>query len=153
MALFEKHLYIKKSNISGAGKGLFTRQFIAKGTVIVEYRGRITTWKDVLNGKVFNGYVYYLNRHHVIDAMSYKKALARFANDANGLNKIENLRNNSKFIIQQNKVYIQVVKDICAGAEILVSYGKEYWEVIAENNPSSKKIKIQVVIKNRLPGY
>ncbi|HUZ57860.1 MAG TPA: SET domain-containing protein-lysine N-methyltransferase [Hanamia sp.] len=138
MALLEKHLYIKKSNIPGAGKGLFTLQFITKGTVIVEYKGRITTWKEVLSGKVFNSYVYYLNRRHVIDAMPYKKALARFANDANGLNKIENLKNNSKFIIQQNKVYIQVVKDICAGEEILVSYGREYWKVIAENNLTSK---------------
>jgi SET domain-containing protein len=140
MALLEKHLYVKKSNILRAGKGLFTRQFIARGTVIVEYKGKITTWKEVLNGKVFNGYVYYLNRRHVIDAMPYKKALARFANDANGLNKIENLSNNSEFIIQQNKVYIQVVKNICAGEEILVSYGREYWEVIAENNLYSKKI-------------
>jgi len=94
------------------------------------------------SGKVFNGYVYYLNRRHVIDAMPYKKALARFANDANGPNKIENLKNNSKFIIQQNKVYIQVVKDICAGEEILVPYGREYWKVIAENNLTSKKIEI-----------
>ena len=136
MALLEKHLYVKKSKIPKAGKGLFTRQFIAKGTVIVEYKGRITTWKEVLNGKFFNGYVYYLNRRHVIDAMPYKKALARFANDANGLKKMGNLRNNSEFIIQQTKVYIQVVKDIGAGEEILVSYGREYWEVIAENNLS-----------------
>ena len=142
MALLEKHLYVKKSNIPKAGKGLFTRQFITRGTLIVEYKGRITTWKEVLNGKVFNGYVYYLNRCHVIDAMPYKKALAKFANDANGLNKIKNLKNNSKFIIQQNKVYIQVVKDICAGEEILVSYGREYWKVIAENNLTSKKIEI-----------
>jgi len=142
MALLEKHLYVKKSNIPGAGKGLFTLQFITKGTVIVEYKGMITTWKEVLNGKVFNGYVFYLNRGHVIDCMSNKKALARFANDANGLIKIENLKNNSKFIIQQNKVYIQAVKDICAGKEILVSYGREYWKVIAENNLTSKKIEI-----------
>ena len=142
MALLEKHLYVKRSNIPKAGKGLFTRQFIAKGTVIVEYKGRITTWKEVLNGKVFNGYVFYLNRGHVIDCMPYKKALARFANDANGLNKIKNLKNNSKFIIQQNKVYIQVVKDICAGEEVLVSYGREYWKVIAENNLTTKKIEI-----------
>lgn len=142
MALLEKNLYIKKSNISKAGKGLFTRQFIAKGTVIVEYKGRITTWKEALNGKVFNGYVFYINRLHVIDCMTYKKALARFANDANGTHQIENLKNNSNFIIQQNKVYIQAAKDICAGEEILVSYGRDYWKVIAENNLSSKKIKI-----------
>ena len=142
MALLEKHLYVKKSNIPGAGKGLFTRQFIARGTLIVEYKGRITTWKEVLNGKVFNGYVFYINRRHVIDCMTYKKALARFANDANGIYKIEILKNNAEFIIQHKKVYIKVVKDINADEEILVSYGKEYWKVIAENNLFSKKIEI-----------
>ena len=98
MALLEKHLYVKKSNIPEANKGLFTRTFMPRGTLLVEYKGRITTWKEVLNGKVFNAYVFYINRNHVIDCMTYKKALARFANDANGLNKIENLKNNSRFI-------------------------------------------------------
>ena len=31
------------------------------------------------------------------------------------------------------KVYIEATKDIPAGSEILVSYGKEYWEVIRHN--------------------
>ena len=96
MSFLEKYLKVKKSTISNAGKGLFTTQFIPKGTLIVEYKGRITTWKDVLNGKTFNGYVYYIKRNYVIDAMPYKKALARFASDASGLNGRSGLINNSK---------------------------------------------------------
>jgi uncharacterized protein len=38
MALLEKQLFIKISIIPGAGKGLFTRKPIAKGTRIVEYK-------------------------------------------------------------------------------------------------------------------
>jgi hypothetical protein len=31
------------------------------------------------------------------------------------------------------KAYIESVKDIPAGSEILVSYGKEYWDVVRAN--------------------
>ena len=134
MAFLEKYLKVKESKISNAGKGLFTTQFIPKGTLIVEYKGRITTWKDVLNGKTFNGYVYYIKRNYVIDAMPYKKALGRFANDASGLNRRRGLLNNSKFVVRGNRVFIQAIKDVDIDEEILVSYGKEYWKVIAENN-------------------
>jgi len=132
MALLEKHLLIKKSRIPGAGKGLFTKQFIAKGTRIVEYKGKITTWKNVLQGKNFNAYVYYINRNYVIDAMRRKTALARYANDANGLSKNHTFRNNAKYVIDGKRVFIEAKKDIEAGEEILVSYGNEYWNVVAE---------------------
>jgi len=132
MALLEKHLLIKKSRIPGAGKGLFTKQFIAKGTRIVEYKGKITTWKNVLQGKNFNAYVYFINRNYVIDAMRRKTALARYANDANGLSKNHTFRNNAKYVIDGKRVFIEAKKDIEAGEEILVSYGNEYWNVVAE---------------------
>jgi hypothetical protein len=35
-------------------------------------------------------------------------------------------------------VYIDATRDIPAGAEILVDYGKEYWDVIRYNQKISK---------------
>ena len=84
MALLEKQLYVRRSTLKGAGMGLFTSKPIAKGTKIVEYKGRITTWKEVDDRNGLNGYIYYVNRNHVIDAWTYKAALARYANDAMG---------------------------------------------------------------------
>lgn len=135
MALLEKQLLIKKSKIPGAGKGLFTKKFIPKGTRIVEYKGRITTWKNVLNGKKFNAYVYYINRNHVIDAMRRKSAFARYANDANGITK-NGLLNNTRYILENRRVFLHSKRDIQAGEEILVSYGNEYWQVISEHKKS-----------------
>jgi hypothetical protein len=40
MAFLEKQLYLKKSHLPGAGKGLFTRKAIAKGSRICEYTGQ-----------------------------------------------------------------------------------------------------------------
>lgn len=132
MALLEKQLYVKKSTIPGAGKGLFTKKFIPKGTRIVEYKGRKTVWKEVKD-RDDNGYIYSINRNHVIDAMKTKSALARYANDAKGLVRIKGINNNSEYVNDNYRAYIEATKDIPAGAEILVGYGKEYWDVIRHN--------------------
>ena len=133
MALLEKQLVIKRSTLTGAGKGLFTKKPIAKGTRIVEYKGKITTWKDVNDDNGKNGYIYYISRNHVIDAKPLSKTLGRYANDANGLKKLKLVKNNARYVVDNLRVYIEAVKDIPAGGEILVRYGKEYWDVIRHN--------------------
>jgi uncharacterized protein len=133
MALLEKQLVVKRSSLPGAGKGLFTKKPIPKGTRIVEYKGRVTSWKDADHRNGGNGYIYYVKRYHVIDALPYKKALARFANDARGMNRVKGITNNSQYLEDGLKVYIQSTKDIPANAEIFVGYGKEYWDVIKDN--------------------
>lgn len=133
MALLRKQLYIKKSGIPNAGKGLFTKKAIPKGTRIIEYKGRRTTWKDVKDEDGKNGYIFYINRNHVIDALPTKKAYARYANDARGLVRIKGVLNNSDYIVDGLKAYIESKKDIPAGGEILVDYGKDYWKVIRQN--------------------
>ena len=126
MTFDEKFLVVKRSTIPGSGKGLFTKQKISKGTRIIEYKGRITSWKDVRYSE--NNYIYYVNRNHVIDAEKNRKALARYVNDARGVKKIKGINNNSKFVKDGLKVFIESTKSIPEGAEIFVGYGKEYWD-------------------------
>lgn len=133
MALLEKQLVVRRSTIPGSGKGLFTKEFIPKGTRIVEYKGKLTTWKEVKHDNGSNGYIYYVTRNHVIDARTYTKALARYANDARGLQKIKGVTNNAVYAEDKLKVYIESTKDILPNSEILVSYGKEYWDTIRHN--------------------
>jgi SET domain-containing protein len=139
MALLEKQLVVKRSIIPGAGKGLFTRKFIPKGTNIVEYKGKISSWKEADHRNGANGYIYYVKRYHVIDALPRKNALARYANDAKGIIKIKGINNNADYVEEGLKVYIQAKKDIPANTEILVAYGKEYWDVIKDNIKEAKK--------------
>jgi SET domain-containing protein len=130
--LSKKKLVIKRSRLPGAGKGLFTTVPIARGTCIVEYKGKITNWKeaDHLNGR--NRYLFYVNKDHVIDARRNKRLLARYANDAKGPRKEKGLLNNSTYEVDGDKVFIKAMKNIPADAEILVGYGKEYWDVIGK---------------------
>jgi SET domain-containing protein len=133
MALLEKQLVIKKSKLPGAGLGLFTRIFIPKGTRIVEYKGRISQWKQLEQKEWANKYIFYVTRHHVINAQPFKKSLARYANDANGISKMKGARNNANYVSSGKRVFIEARSDIRAGSEILVDYGRDYWRAIRHN--------------------
>ncbi|MEO6453838.1 MAG: SET domain-containing protein-lysine N-methyltransferase [Ginsengibacter sp.] len=138
MPLLEASLVVKKSTIPGAGKGLFTKKMIPRGTRIVEYKGKISKWKDVDHKEGMNAYIYYVNRNHVIDASSNKN-LARYANDAKGSKKITALTNNCIYVQDKKlRVFIESKKDIPAHSEILVGYGKEYWDIIMKNKMPKK---------------
>lgn len=134
MAYLEKHLVVKKSTIPGAGKGLFTKVDIAKGTWIVEYKGEILTWKEVEKMADYrNGYVFFVYHTHVIDAWNHKEEVARYANDARGITRVEGLRNNCEYHVYKRRCYIKAIRNIPAGSEILVDYGREYWQAIRDN--------------------
>lgn len=141
MALLEKQLFVKTSTLPRSGKGLFTKKKIAKGTRIVEYKGRMTTWKEMKNAWD-NGYIYSINRNHVIDAKRTLSALARYANDAKGISRIKGITNNCVYVNDGHRAFIESVKEIPAGAEIFVDYGKEYWDVVRENLKIDQTSKI-----------
>src|SRR5690348_7740538 len=138
MAHLEKQLYLKKSRLPGAGKGLFTKEPIPKGTVIVEYKGRVTTWDEIKHEDGRNGYLYYVNSKNVINAKPYVKSFGRYANDAMGRVRVNGLRNNSEYIEKNKRCYIKATKNIKAGEEIFVGYGREYWEMMRKLNRKNK---------------
>lgn len=134
MALLEKHLIVKKSTIPGAGKGLFTKVDIKKGTRIVEYKGQVVTWKEVEKMADYrNGYVFYFSSRYCVDAWKTKKSVAHFANDANGITRVPGVRNNAEYVTEKRRCFIEATRDIPKGSEILVGYGGEYWRAIRYN--------------------
>ena len=132
MHIPSRHLEVKTSTLPGSGLGLFTKVDIPKDSYIVEYKGRVVRWDDVKDDAE-NAYLYYVSNDCVIDARPYKKALARYANDARGITKVKGVNNNAAYERSNGKVYIKAVRHIPAGSEILVSYGKEYWDTHREN--------------------
>jgi len=130
MKFYDDFLYLKKSKIPGAGKGLFTNVDIPKGKIIVEYNGKIVLWKDVKHTDGYNAYLFKLNRTYAIDAEKKLNSLGRYANDARGFSKIKGFRNNSEYITKKNKCFIKSIRKIHKGEEILVPYGKAYWDLI-----------------------
>lgn len=140
MALLEKHLIVKESTLPGAGKGLFTKVDIPKGTLIIEYTGEILTWKEAEQmADDRNGYVFFVYSTHVIDAWNDKKAKARYANDARGIGRVPGITNNSEYHVHRRRCFIKAIRNIPAGSEILVSYGNEYWQAIRYNIKEDQK--------------
>jgi SET domain-containing protein len=134
MALLGKNLVVKKSTLPGAGKGLFTKVFIPKGTRIAEYKGEVVTWKQVEQmADDRNGYVFYFNSRYCIDAWKTKKGVAHFANDARGIVRVPGITNNSEYVTEKKRCYIEATRDIPAGSEIFVGYGGDYWRAIRYN--------------------
>ena len=110
MPLLEKYLFLKKSGLPGAGKGLFTKIAIKKGARIVEYKGRLQPWREVKAQDGHNGYLMYINRNAVINALPAVKTLGRYANDAMGLTRISGLRNNSEYVSEGNRCLLKLLK-------------------------------------------
>ena len=135
----KKKLIVKRSTLPGSGKGLFTNDLIPKNSKVAEYKGKITTWEEADHDNGENPYLYYVNKNHVIDAKHNKSSLAHFANDADGLKKVKKVVNNSTYTVENKREFIKALEDIPPGSEILVGYGKEYWDVIKKNDKAKRK--------------
>ncbi|MFN0189454.1 MAG: SET domain-containing protein [Bacteroidia bacterium] len=135
----ERQLEVKVSQLPATGKGLFTKIDIQKGTRIVEYKGFLHRWKDVKHEDGYNGYLLYIHSNAVINAEGTLKLMGRYANDANGIVKIDGLRNNSEYVTVGSRCFITATKNIKKGEEIFVKYGNEYWDLVKKIKRSKKK--------------
>ena len=129
-------LYVKKSQLPKAGKGLFVAKDIKKGEIITPYEGEKLTWKQCQQrnankkGKEKGAYYFYINDKNCVDAEYCLWALGRYANDAAGPVRVTGLRNNAQYEVIKGKPYIVATRNIKAGSEIFVSYGKDYWKAM-----------------------
>ena len=128
-------LKVKRSQLTGAGKGLYTTSAIKKKSKIIEYKGEIIDWKEYEKRvkEDRDGYLFFINKKRCIDAFDTPEHLARYANDAAGISRVKGLRNNACYEISGDQCFIVATRDIEAGEEILVSYTKEYWDCIRYN--------------------
>lgn len=129
-------VYVKKSQLPKAGKGLFADKEYRRGDIVCEYAGEVVTWAECEKRaeKGYGGYVFFISKHHCVDAYFTKWALGRFANDARGVGRVSGLRNNAQYQVKrrngERKVYIVASMTIHPGDEIFVHYGDDYWRYL-----------------------
>ena len=139
-------LYLKKSKLPKAGKGLFADQKFTRGDIVCEYEGEIVPWSVCLDRaeKGFEGYVFFISRNHCIDAYFTPEALGRYANDARGVSRVDGLRNNAQYEIKtrngEKRVFIVATRTIHPGDEVLVDYGNDYWKNLEKLKPLYEKM-------------
>ena len=139
MAFLEKNLTLKRSLLPGAGKGLFAKADIPKGKIITQYKGSVHLWKDIKHLDGHNAYLFKISNKVVLNAEKYLSSFARYANDARGFSKITGLRNNAEYLVKKNECFIISIRKIHKGEEILVPYGKAYWDLMKKIHAEKNK--------------
>jgi hypothetical protein len=113
-------LTIASSNISNAGKGVFTNDFIPANTIIDEYYGDV---HDISYSS--SRYFLEITPTCGIDAFNFPRCYMAMVNDTYGTSR----ETNCTFVIDQcaRRAFIQSTVDILPQSELYISYGDEYW--------------------------
>jgi hypothetical protein len=122
-----ERLIVKRSKLPGAGMGLFAKTDFKKGERITEYKGRLCWWREVKHQDGANTYLMRVSRTRAIDAQPMINTFGRYANDARGARRVAGIRNNSEYVSDGNRCFIEAKRAIGKGEEILVGYGREFW--------------------------
>lgn len=142
-------LYLKKSLIPGAGKGLFVKKDFKKGEIVCEYEGEIVPWSvcEKRAEEGHEGYAFFITKNRCVDAYFTKEAIGRYANDAKGIGRVEGLRNNAQYEIKtrqgEKRVFIVATRTIKANDEVFVDYGKDYWKNLSKAKDLEKKVNAE----------
>jgi SET domain-containing protein len=129
-------LSIKKSQIPMAGDGLWAERNFKRGEFIVRYDGEKISKKECERRNSmqegYGGYYLFIAKNKCIDAQHTITAHGRYANDAAGLCRIAGLKNNARYELVNGEPFIKASRNISAGEEILVSYGRGYWNTMRQ---------------------
>ena len=123
------YLYIQDSQITNAGKGLYTAIDIYPNEIISLFKGEILTDKEAQKRVSEGKDRYFINMldGSILDSMNVD-CFAKYANDAEAFSKLE-FKNNSKITLDEDdNVCIVATKKIKSQQEIFCSYGARYWK-------------------------
>ena len=123
------YLYIQDSQITNAGKGLYTAIDIYPNEIISLFKGEILTDNEAQKRVSEGNDRYFINMldGSILDSMNVD-CFAKYANDAEAFSKLE-FKNNSKITLDDDdNVCIVATKKIKSQQEIFCSYGSKYWK-------------------------
>jgi SET domain-containing protein len=127
-----KGLEVKKSSLTAAGLGLWAVRAFKKGENIIEYTGEKMSKKQFDKLRPESDYGFLLNKELVLDARRTTAGVGRYSNDCRLQNKKKKQCQgaNSRFVVdsKQKTVQIRATRNIRAGEEVFVPYGKAYWK-------------------------
>ena len=119
-------LRVKESGIQGAGMGLYTTRDVSINSNICAYAGDILSL-DELDRRYPDDdgvYVLQLTKNTSIDARSTQSCLGRYANSCDNSADACNVR----FSKYRGVVSLKATKNISANTELLIKYGRDYWQ-------------------------
>lgn len=119
----QEKVVAKTSLLLNAGMGLFAAEHIEKDEYFCEYIGEVYSTAQAIK-LIDKSYLMRLGPNVYIDAKNTMDVMARYINDCRKKN-----RYNVKFHKVPEKQHAKVIalRDIKAGEELYVDYGKWYW--------------------------
>lgn len=118
---------IQKSQI--ADQGLFAKKKFVKGDFICMYGTKNhNTYSDEQLYEIYGGGLY-IYTYVDSDGINYDCALIRYPGAYCNDSYMTIFINNAQLVADKSKVWIEAIKDIEIGDEILISYGSDYWQV------------------------
>ena len=130
------YLYVKKSQLSNSGNGLFTAIDIYKDEIIAVFYGETLTnnESDLRAKNRQDSYFMNLINGKILDCIN-TDGFAKYANDANGFFK-SSFKNKAKITLDEdNNVCLVAIHKIKSGEEIFCSYGIKYWNKFSKSVP------------------
>jgi uncharacterized protein len=123
------YLFIKKSQLNNAGKGLYTSIEIYKDEVISLFKGESLSDKEAAKRAKNKSDGYFINMldGSILDSKN-TNCFAKYANDSQGLTKTKHTYNAEITLSDDEAVCLVATKKIKSGEEIFCSYGKKYWQ-------------------------
>ena len=142
-----KYLKVKKSQFIPNNKGLFTTSVVKKGQMLIEYKGLYALENNKNSNclpklsltRRFKSHQNHKYCFGLTDNICICALDSRFSNEARFINDLDynysagryasTRRNNLEFkVLQTGQVMLVATKDIKAGTELGVRYGKDYWD-------------------------
>lgn len=122
---------VMPSRIPGSGLGLFASADFRRGDRIVRLTGPVFSHEeaDRRAARTKRGDTYFLA---VDEGVMDVRGPGQYANDAVGMARVPGCRNNSRFVQEEDGVWLVATGTIRAGEEVFVPYGRSYWSAKRE---------------------
>jgi SET domain-containing protein len=126
------YMDIRKSTIRNAGNGVFATMPIPANVILDEYKGQKISVKKASSEHMDNNYLFAIEKKdqtgisHIVDAEDPMKGnWTRFVNGAK--TPAQKKRINVLFKQYGKKMYLETLRNLSPGEEMICDYGPLYW--------------------------
>lgn len=138
---------VQQSRYASLGKGLIAARMFDKGECIAHYGGEILTRSQYEQRYTAVGrraeYTAQLTEHVFLDMVQTNSGVARFINDARGL---QSAQQNARmtYTAHRRGIQIRATQRIEVGQEIFMSYGSRFWNKCLPSRPRKGDVNVSV---------
>lgn len=109
------NMEVRKSNVPDAGRGVFTKVFLPKGTFLGYYRGKLVDLEKVKDAD------------YVLTVNGDTHICAKNSNHFAGLMNCHTGTTYEQNVAYTNDGKLETIRDVQPGEELFADYGRAYW--------------------------